>query len=391
MKLIAKYNRANAIATIIVLLLSAICYYFFIRVVLIHQLDKNLEVEEREITDFVKENNQLPEPTNYKDEQEQFLLTTNTETVRIFSTTTIFNKVENENISYRKLEFGVTAGRTAYKILVRRSLEETEDLIQLILTITLAIALILLGSLFIVNRFLLSKLWKPFNSTLRQIKKFNLSGKEKIDLEDSDINEFKELNEAVSIMTNQVIQDYDEIKNFTENASHEIQTPLAIIKSKLELLSQSETLKEEHINSIQSINEAINRLSKLNRSLILLTKIDNRQFNENENVDISSLINKHLNNFEELIAAKLISLSKSIEANVKIALNQSLADILITNLIVNAIKHNYSKGSIDILLTRKTLKISNTGTVLTSDPSGLFERFKKDKSHLTPSALDCLL
>src|SRR5206468_5332849 len=113
-------------------------------------------------------------------------------------------------------------------------------------------------------------------------------------LEQSDINEFAELNAAVSIMTNRVIKDYNEIKSFTENASHEIQTPLAIIKSKLELLSQSENLKEEQMNTVQSIYEAVNRLSKLNQSLILLTKIDNQQFRENEEVDPGLLINKHL-------------------------------------------------------------------------------------------------
>ncbi len=379
MKLIVKYNRANAIATVIVLLLSAICYYFFIRAVLVHQLDKNVKVEEREITNYAKENNQLPEPTNYKDEQEEFLPATDAKTLRTFSTINIFNKQQDENVSYRQLQFGVNAGNKKYKIVIRRSLEETEDLIQLILTISLAIALILLVSLFLINRFLLSKLWKPFNSTLHQIKKFNLSGKEKIDLEDSDINEFKELNDAVNIMTNQVSQDYEEIKNFTENASHEIQTPLAIIKSKLELLSQSENLKEEQMDTIQSIYETTNRLSKLNQSLILLTKIENRQFTENDEVDISDITSKHLNNFEELITAKQINLSKDIKADVKLIINEDLAQILIVNLITNAIKHNYDDGCIQITLTTQSLNIFNTGIPLISNPSALFERFKKDK------------
>ena len=239
--------------------------------------------------------------------------------------------------------------------------------------------LILLVTLFLINRFFLNKLWKPFNTTLQQIKQFNLSGRNNINLEQSKITEFTELNHAVSIMTNRVSQDYDEIKNFTENASHEIQTPLAIIKSKLELLSQSENLKEEQMNTIQSVYEATNRLSKLNQSLILLTKIDNQQFRESEEVNISILINKHLSNYEELIAAKLITIKKNIEDNVKMNMNETLAEILIANLITNAIKHNIDKGIIEITLTNNRLCISNTGIPLECDPSELFERFKKDK------------
>ena len=195
----------------------------------------------------------------------------------------------------------------------------------------------------------------------------------------SDITEFTELNDAVSIMENRVSQDYDEIKNFTENASHEIQTPLAIIKSKLELLSQSESLKEEQMDTIQSVSEAANRLSKLNQSLILLTKIDNRQFHENEEINLGDLINKHLGNFEELIAAKDITVRKNINRNTGLTMNETLAETLISNLITNAIKHNTDHGFIEILLSKTALSVSNSGAALHSDPAELFERFKKDK------------
>ena len=379
MKLLAKYNRVNLITTIIVLLASAICYYILLRSILISQLDKGLKVEEREIIDYIKENNQLPDPTNYKDEQEEFIPVGNQKINRSLASIDIFNKATDDNISYRQLEFPVVVAGRHYKIQVRKSQAETDDLVQLILLITVAILLILLVTLFLINRFLLNKLWKPFNTTLLQIKQFNLSGKEKLQLEKSDITEFKELNKAVSIMTNRVTQDYDEIKNFTENAPHEIQTPLAIIKSKLELLSQSENLKEEQMDTIQSVYEATNRLSKLNQSLILLTKIDNRQFSESEEVNISILINKHLSNYEELIGAKFITIKKNISDNVKMNMNETLAEILVSNLITNAIKHNIDQGIIEITLTDNRFSISNTGIPLQSEPSELFERFKKDK------------
>ena len=378
MKLLTKYNRVNLIATIIILLISAVCYYFLITSVLINQLDKDLKIEEHEITDFAKENNRLPDPAYYKDEQEEFINSDNNVIYRRFSSVDNFNKEHNENISYRQLEFPLTVSGHQYKIQIRKSQEETDDLVRFILKITLGILLVLLVTLFFINRFSLNKLWKPFNTTLQQVKQFNLSGKEKILLPQSDITEFTELNNAVTIMTNRVSQDYNEIKNFTENASHEIQTPLAIIKSRLELLSQSENLKEEQMNTIQSVYEAANRLSKLNQSLIMLTKIDNQQFRESEDVDISMLLNRQLFNYEELIAAKSITIKKNIQNNIKLNMNETLAEILISNLITNAVKHNIDNGIIEINLSNDHFSVSNTGVPLQSDPTELFERFKKD-------------
>jgi signal transduction histidine kinase len=378
MKLLSKFNRVNVLTTVIVLLLSGLCYYYLISAILIHQLDKDLKVEEQEVKDFVKQNNRLPEPSNYKDLRELFV-PSDSALIHRFSSIDMYDKAHHEIISYRQLQFSILVAGKGYNVLVRKSQRESEDIIELILKVTIVLLLLLLVTLFVVNRFILNKLWKPFNTTLGQIKHFNLSGRNTARYEKTSIDEFNELNTAVSLMTSRVSQDYNEIKSFTENASHEIQTPLAIIKSKLELLSQSENLKEEQMNTVQSIYEAVNRLSKLNQSLILLTKIDNQQFNENEEVNLSTLINNDLSYYEELIAAKNISLTKSIEENVKVIMNETLASILISNLVTNAIKHNIDKGSIAINLLNKQLTISNTGVPLDCDPMELFERFKKDK------------
>ncbi len=380
MKLLSKYNRVNIAATIVVLLISGVLYYFFIKTVLIHQLDKNLKVEENEITNYIHENNLLPEPSYSKDEQEFYTPATNEKIIRKFSSLEIYNKEHHEDISYRRLEFPVTVNGKMYRAEVRKSQAETEDIIKLILKITLAIVLLLLVTLFIINRFVLNKLWKPFNSTLQQIKQFNVSGDDNVHLEETNINEFAELNDAVNIMTKKASRDYKEIKSFTENASHEIQTPLAIIRSKLELLSQSESLKEEQMNAIQSISETTTRLSKLNQSLILLTKIDNRQFSETERINISVLIQQHLNNYEELFYAKEISITKNIDEDVLMTMNETLAGILIVNLLTNSIKHNVEGGSVTIELTTNHLSVSNTGKELHKNPSIYFERFQKDSA-----------
>ena len=282
--------------------------------------------------------------------------------------------------SFRRIDFLVTQGGQHFIATVKKSQEEAEHIIRLILTITLFIIAILLLILFVSNRFLLSKLWKPFRNTLEQLNQFNFISKNKIVLQKTDIDEFKELNETVLFMTQKVTRDYQMLKGFTENASHEIQTPLAIIKNKIELLSQSENLTETQINVLQSLDEAAARLSRLNQSLLLLAKIENLQFAHIDTINFSSMLNRYIDNFDELAQAKGLKISKAIEDKVVMRMNESLAEILISNIISNAIKHNFDNGNINVELNNKSFCVSNTGPAPHGDTTELFERFKKESS-----------
>jgi signal transduction histidine kinase len=147
----------------------------------------------------------------------------------------------------------------------------------------------------------------------------------------------------------------------------------------MELLVQSEYLQEEQVRIIETVQDATNRLSKLNQSLILLAKIENRQFPEIEEVDILQILNKHIRNYEELIAAKQIMVNFEMATPCSVFMSETLAEILISNLITNAIKHNLESGRIEIMVEGRQLTVANTGHPLKVDPVFLFERFQKDK------------
>jgi len=379
MKLLAKYNRVHIAATVLVLLVGSVCYYFILRYVLIHQLDKDLKVEEQEVKEYVRLNNRLPNAANYKDQKVVFEPAEATGIKRIISSVNLYDTAEDEYRQGRRLIFTIQSEGKNYTVSVTKSQQETEDLIRLIILLTLAIVLLLLAVLFVITRLVLNKLWLPFNNTLQQLQQFNLSNTTAITLNNSDINEFKELNDAVMAMSETVLNDYGALKNFTENASHEIQTPLAVIKTKLELLMQAENFSEAQMRYIQQIQEEISRLSKLNQALLLLTKIDNRQFKDTESVDIANIITRQLDNYEELITAKEITLTKNIAGESFVVMNKTMAEILVSNLITNAIKHNIKKGTIQINADGNLLTVKNTGAVLSTNPNELFERFKKDK------------
>ena len=182
------------------------------------------------------------------------------------------------------------------------------------------------------------------------------------------------MNQAVTQMTGRVKKDYEALKNFTENASHEMQTPLAIINSKLDVLIQDETISEFQMQQLQGIYNALDRLSNLNQSLLLLTKIENNQFTALDNIVLDNLIKEKLTQFEELLESKKLTISTQLEKTT-IQCNKQLADILINNLLNNAIRYNRQNGSIAITLSANTLQIANSSFLPALDSQKIFQRF----------------
>ncbi len=379
MKLFTKYSRVNLVAAILVLLLGGICYYFIIRYVLIRQLDDTLKIEEAEILDHIKTKGSLPEPANYRDQQIQFTLTDGKapgKSRRKFINTTRYTEKDREYKSFRQLLFPVTVNGRLYTVTVAKSEEETEDLLELIVLITVGVILLLLLMVFLANRFLLRRIWSPFYETLDAIRQFNLSSRQLTGRKDSLIDEFRDLDNAIGQMTDKIIRDYEMLKNFADNASHEMQTPLAIINSKLDLLIQGHSLDEKQTRQLQDMYDAVGRLRQLNQSLLLLTKIENNQFAQMEQLSIDDLLNRKLIQFEELIAAGGLRVTRETSRE-SIEMNGYLADILLNNLLSNAIRHNRGDGDIHILLRDGRLILSNTGPLLHFDPSTIFDRFVK--------------
>lgn len=373
MKLFVKYSRVNIVASILALLLGSIGYYFTVRYVLIHQLDEALKIEEAEILDFTLNRGQLPEPANYRDQQISY---TPAETVvtRRFSNAQRREHRHKGTTPYRELVFSVRAGPQLYTVSVAQSEEETEDLLELIMLITAGMIGVLLVILFLANRLLLRRIWQPFYQTLAHMRTFNLSSQPLLPAIGTDIEEFRDLETAARQMTDKIIRDYMLLKDFSDNASHEMQTPLAIINSKLDLLIQDTALAETHHVTVQSIYDAVSRLRQLNQSLLLLTKIGNNQFVQAEPVDLAVLIEGKLSQLEDPLRDRHLTVTKELYP-VKLPINAYLADILLNNLLTNAIRHNLDGGNITIGLSGRSLRISNSGAELGFEADSIFERF----------------
>jgi len=376
MKLLSKYNRIYLTASIIVFLFIGIVYYFVISFVLIEQLNHSLKDKLNEIQTYANTNKALLPISNTRNLIVFYKPTLSPPVRRKFSNVPEFVKKDNEMIQFRQLSTVIAVNSHNYEVIIQEPETETDDLIQLILVITFIIAVFFILMLFVINRFLLQKMWKPFQFILAQIQRFNLSTQTGITVQETDITEFEDLNNAVLSMSGKVNQEYHSLKNFTENASHEMQTPLAVLNARLDLLIQNDDISEKEIGQLQEMYGAVNRLTRLNKSLLLLTKIENRQFSETESVQLDQLIEEKIIQFSDLISARNITIEKEIRPT-ELKMNHQLAEIVINNLLTNSINHNHENGSITISLEQDELMISNTGSSLIVDSEKVFERFQK--------------
>lgn len=295
-----------------------------------------------------------------------------------YTDTLIFDITENENVSYRKLKSYYSFNGNEYQIILLKTTMQEDELLEGIFSAFTIISLFLMIAFFIVNWLVSKALWKPFYNTLSKLNTYDIKNHEQQQFLKTNTLEFQQLNAALTKMTDKIHIDYLQQKEFTENASHEMQTPLAVIKANLTQLMQSTTLSESDMNNLQTIENTTKKIASLNKALILLSKIENNQFKENELIPINKIINKVVNNFADLIEVKNIKLKLNLKDELQITINPTLAEILLSNLVQNAIRHNVNGGIINIDLMQNKLIISNSGEALTINSNELFTRFKKN-------------
>lgn len=263
-------------------------------------------------------------------------------------------------------------------LMIQLNLVESDDLITMLARIYFGILLALLVVIFFATRFISNRLWKPFYDTLQKIEAFNIEKHTVPAFSKTRIQEFCQLNAGLEKLINGTMLSYKIQKRFTENASHELQTPLALFQSKLDLLLQETDLSPEQARLIQSLYEASARLCRVNKNLLLLAKIENNQFIDLQPVSLSATIKEVLPYFKEQAEAKRLSLFTNIDsAKTVLEANKGLVEMVINNLLLNAIRHNCQNGTIRITIEGGVLNISNTGSESPLNRDFLFQRFSK--------------
>lgn len=274
-----------------------------------------------------------------------------------------------------------------YELMIANSMVEEDDLIDELLWDVITLYLILIVGIIFVNNVLLKKLWKPFYDFLGQLKSFQLGGKQELPTASTDIKEFDDLEKAVNSLLLQNIQTFEQQKQFIGNASHELQTPLAITTHKLELLLENKTLQTSDAERITEIYTIIQRLIRLNKSLLLLAKIENKQFPDQQEVHLNDLVNESIRDLEDYIQFKQLEIHLSDTQPLHASMDPALANILISNLIRNAVFHSTENSSISIHISSTKISISNTGNPVKLDDDAIFSRFYKSNTSSNSTGL----
>lgn len=290
--------------------------------------------------------------------------------------TIIYDLYEKEKVPYRLLTYQQLVKGKSYNVKLARRLTENKQLVSGIFISLLLVSIDIIICFYFLNRWFSSRVWNPFYRALNILKNFDVQKGGIVKFQKSKVDEFNTLNMELAKLTDKVTRDYRNLREFTENMSHETQTPLAIIRSKLEILLQNSP-SEENAKQILSTLDSVNRLSKMNKGLIMLTRIENEQYSGQQEIQLATLIHKHLEDLELFITSRDIQVHTTIDSNVHVRMNPHLAGILFTNLLSNSIKYNKNHGDLFIEVTTEGITIANSGDPLVIPGQEVFERFKK--------------
>ncbi|PKV51515.1 hypothetical protein ATE84_3600 [Aquimarina sp. MAR_2010_214] len=389
MKLLSLSNRYYFIGLFIVSLIGGLSSYFVIRHTVNSEFNDKLFAEKEELIDELYRHDELLSSysLNIGDNVVIQKVNRDPEIQTFIKDTVLFNEYQNEEMNYRQITFSDKVRDDFYIFSITKSLLSSEDLIRGVTQVITLITALFFFTMLILSNIISQRIWIPFYNTLSQIKDFNVKKPKPLSFSETKILEFRELNSTLELMTNQVAKDYKNLKEYTENTSHEIQTPLAIIKNKMELLMQDKNLSEQQISILGQVYESTRRLSKLKDNLSLLSKIDNNQFIDTSKLVVAEYLKKKIEEVKELLDIKNITITFDFSGNPTIEINETMAYVLFNNLIGNAIKHNIESGKIVMTLTNEYFEIKNTGEPLEIPEEELFGRFKKSGNKPDSSGL----
>jgi len=289
----------------------------------------------------------------------------------------ILDPISKEMEPYRVLYGPVEINGKRFTYIEKNNLVEMEGMVISIATMFFVIILLLLAGIVWLSKRSSRKIWKPFYDTLGQIHDFEIDKNKPPSFMETNIDEFDRLNKSLERLIDKNTAIYRSQREFVENAAHELQTPLALFQTKLDTLSQAENISKEQSELIGSLNNDVARMNRLNKNLLLLSKIDNDSYFEKQPIVLNDYIEKHLDFFAEQAESKLITITTDLKRKINIKTNPVLAEVLINNLFMNAIRHNVKRGTIVITSGESHLTFTNSGKDKALNNEKLFNRFSK--------------
>jgi signal transduction histidine kinase len=256
---------------------------------------------------------------------------------------------------------------------------EKADLRNAILLMIVGLYIVMLLAFLIIHIWVFRRSMKPFYRLLQWLDANRLGNKYEPLQNPTDIQEFRQLNEAVIQYATHSESLLEQQKQFIGHASHELQTPLAICRNRIEMLMEEEDLSEKQMEELAKTHQTLEHITKLNKSLLLLSKIENHQFSEVTEVNMNEIIHRYMDDYREVYDYMDITLNLEEKGNFNVCMNETLAVVLVTNLLKNAFVHNQNHGMIHIEVNEKNLVFTNSGEEKPLDGTKIFQRFYQGK------------
>lgn len=378
MKLLKEISYRYLTAALVLFIISLPLLYLGLQRVITETVDEELIHQKEWVLQKLK--SIAPEQIQDLNPNISIGKTNTTEKERIYSEN-LYVAADKEMVPHRVLNTSAAIHGTNYHISIKKSLVETDDVIASIMMLLALFLGIILFSLFYVNKALSKKIWKPFNQMLEALKNFRVDAEEEMQLPAANISEFKELQQSILKLAGTNTQLFKAQKTFTENAAHELQTPIAIILAHIDLLLQQPELNADQANHIENISMAANKMKRLNKALLLLSKIENKTYVERSNMNINEVAQQYIKTREDIVSNKGLILDLQWEASFIAKMNKDLAEILISNLIENAFRHTNNNGHVFIEAHQDSFIIANSANGDSLQSGKLFQRFQKQSNH----------
>ena len=377
-KLLHKTSKVYLLFSVMLLIVSAPLFYYITERLYIEETDETLILHKNEFVKYSLPTLKTADIQNWNKYNRNIKI----EPFKNSGKDTIFynsyyDALDAEIEPYRELNASILIDGNPYTYSARINLVEKEDLMKSIAILFLVIISLLLIGLFVITKRLSINLWKPFYETLNQIEKFEIDKSNHPKFTETNIEEFNRLNNSIEKLITKNTSIYHSQREFIENAAHELQTPLAVFQAKIDTLIQNADFTQEQYKMLSSLNDSVSRLNRLNKNLLLLSKMENDIYNEKQTINLKEAIEKHFDFFTEQAKAKNLIIKTEMNEAVAVKSNPVLAEILISNLFLNAIRHNVSDGKVLVTLSNHSLTFSNTGQSQTLVADKLFNRFSK--------------
>lgn len=377
------------VAFLVIMAIWAALFYAYLLDEVYDNVDDGLKNQKIEIIRETYENPSILKTNEYGINQFRvFIANKDFNKENRFSREFFYMPYDEEMEPYRVLRTGFYAiDGTPYHLEIRTSTVEEDDLLLDFAIALIVLYIVLVLSVFIINKTIIKKVWKPFNQILDNLNHYEFGNKENFTTIQTNVIEFDRLDKSIRQMWKRNEQVFQQQKTFIENASHELQTPLAITINKLEVLLDDDTLTENQIIQLSQAKDALIRLSGLNKTLLTLSRIENKQYKNIEKVKINDIVRNIYEDFKELLEFKGIVFSLNEKSDFICEINKDLAIILISNLIRNAIKYNKEEGKIEVNIRCSSIEIKNTGENVSLDENNIFQRFYKDEKNTNSNGL----